>query len=164
VELPAKFLILTAARTSEVLGAKWGEVDEAEGLWTVPAERMKAKRVHRVPLSDRCLEILARAKELSAGSEFLFPGRAPDKPMSNMVFLMMLRRMEVTTTAHGFRSSFRDWVAETTSYPRELAETALAHAVENRVEAAYRRSDLLEKRRALMEEWAAFCSNEQAQR
>jgi integrase len=154
--LALEFLILTAARTSEVLGAKWGEVDETERLWIVPAERMKAKRVHRVPLGDRCLEILARAKELSAGSEYLFPGRAPGKPMSNMVFLMMLRRMTVATTAPGFRSSFRDWAAETTSYPRELAEMALAHTVESKVEAAYRRGDLLQKRRELMQDWASF--------
>jgi integrase len=117
---------------------------------------MKAKRVHRVPLSDRCLEILAGAKGLSAGSEYLFPGRAPDKPMLNMVFLMMLRRMNVATTAHGFRSSFRDWAAEATSYPRELAEMALAHTVENKVEAAYRRGDLLQKRREMMELWGTF--------
>jgi integrase len=120
---------------------------------------MKAKRVHRVPLSDRCLEILARAKELAVGSEFLFPGRAPDKPMSNMVFLMLIRRMNVATTAHGFRSSFRDWAAETTSFPRELPEMALAHTVENWVEAAYRRGDLLERRRALMQDWAAFLTS-----
>jgi len=154
--LALEFLILTAARTSEVLGAKWSEVDLAEKLWTVPAERMKAKRVHRVPLSDRGLAILAWAKELSPESAYLFPGRAPDKPMSNMVFLMMLRRMNVAVTAHGFRSSFRDWAAEQPSFSREVCEMALAHAIENRVEAAYRRGDLFEKRRELMERWSEY--------
>jgi len=154
--LAFEFLILTAARTGEVLGANWEEYDEFERLWTVPANRMKAGRPHRVPLSDRCIAILDRARELGAGSGYLFPGRSGDRPMSNMVFLMLLRRMELDITAHGFRSSFRDWAAETTSFPREIAEMALAHTVENKVEAAYRRGDLLEKRRMLMKAWATF--------
>jgi integrase len=137
--LAFEFLILTAARTSEVLGATWDEYDEAERLWTVPAERMKAGRLHRVPLSSRCVQILERAKLIGGGSRFIFPGRSGTKALSNMVFLMALRRMKLDITAHGFRSSFRDWAAETTSYPRELAESALAHTIENKVEAAYRR-------------------------
>lgn len=121
---------------------------------------MKSGRAHRVPLSHRCLEILRRAKAFGAGSAFVFPGRSRDKPMSNMAFLMLLRRMNQAITAHGFRSSFRDWAAEATSLPREVAEMALAHAVENKVEAAYRRGDLLEKRRQLMEHWAHFVAGE----
>lgn len=156
--LAFEFLILTAARTGEVLGAEWREVNEAEALWTVPAARMKAGREHRVPLSQRALTILARAKTLAPESTLLFPGRKTGKPMSNMVFLMALRRMEVPITAHGFRSSFRDWASEATNLAREVAEMALAHTIENKVEAAYRRGDLLEKRRDMMEQWAGFVS------
>ncbi|MCJ2137442.1 integrase arm-type DNA-binding domain-containing protein [Methylobacterium sp. J-026] len=155
-----EFLILTAARTSEVLGANWSEINKAEALWTVPAARMKAGREHRVPLSERAREVLARARELGGGSALVFPGRAGDRPLSNMVFLMALRRMGASITAHGFRSSFRDWAAEATNLPREVAEMALAHTIENRVEAAYRRGDLLEKRRELMELWGSFCDAE----
>jgi integrase len=159
VRLAFEFLILTASRTNEVLGMKWAEVDEAGRTWAVPAERMKAKRVHRVPLSPRCMEILDRAKQLWGKSTFIFPGRSGDKPLSNMVFLMALRRMNLQATAHGFRSSFRDWAAEQTSFPREVCEMALAHVVENRVEAAYRRSDLFEKRRELMDCWAIYVTS-----
>lgn len=160
--LAFEFLILTAARTSEVLGARWDEVDTAGRLWIVPAARMKAKREHRVPLSERGLTILARARELAAGSSLVFPGRSGEKPLSNMVFLMLLRRMGLGITAHGFRSSFRDWAGERTSLPREVAEMALAHAVENRVEAAYARSDLLERRRELMELWTTYLGSDSA--
>lgn len=156
--LAFEFLILTAARTGEVLGAQWQEFSEAEALWTVPVARMKAKREHRVPLSKRALAILQRAKALDGDSTIVFPGRKLGKPLSNMIFLMALRRMGVAITAHGFRSSFRDWAAEATSLPREVAEMALAHTIDNRVEAAYRRGDLLEKRRELMENWCAFIS------
>ena len=155
--LAMEFLILTASRTSEVLNARWAEVDLDGKTWIVPAERMKAKRAHRVPLAPRCLEILQRAKYLAADSPLVFPGRTNSKPMSNMVLLSMLKRMEVPATTHGFRSSFRDWAAETTSFPRELAEMALAHTIENKVEAAYRRGDLFEKRRTMMEAWAEYC-------
>jgi integrase len=154
--LAFEFLILTAARTGEVLGAKWSEVDLDQKIWTVPAERMKAKRPHRVPLADRSIEVLMRAKDLSGTSELIFPGRLQDRTMSNMVFTMTLRRMKVAATAHGFRSSFRDWAAECTSFPREVAEMALAHTVENKVEAAYRRGDLFEKRREMMGAWQNF--------
>lgn len=159
-KLAFEFLILTAARTSEVLEARWDEIDSDGKLWIIPAARMKAKREHRVPLSDRCLVILGLARPLSTGSAYLFPGRTIERPMSNMVFLQTLKRMEVPVTAHGFRSSFRDWAAETTSHPRELAEMALAHTIENKVEAAYRRGDLLEKRRKLMDDWANYVSTE----
>ncbi|MDB5613933.1 MAG: integrase family protein [Devosia sp.] len=155
-----EFLILTASRTSEALKARWSEIDMSAKLWTVPAERMKAKRLHRVPLSVRCIDILQRARQLVSDSEYIFPGRSNQAPLSNMVFLMTLRRMKVDATTHGFRSSFRDWAAEATNYPRELAEMALAHTIENKVEAAYRRGDLLEKRREMMEAWASFvCKN-----
>ncbi|MFG1294074.1 tyrosine-type recombinase/integrase [Xanthobacter versatilis] len=159
VRLGFEFLILTAARTGEVIGATWDEIDLAEKVWTVPAARMKAKRAHRVPLSERCMEILGEARRL--GNEgYVFPGRSSEKPLSNMAFLMVLRRMEFNVTAHGFRSAFRDWAAEATNHPREVCEMALAHTVENKVEAAYRRGDLFEKRRQLMADWTAFVAIE----
>jgi len=156
VRLAFEFLILTASRTGEVVGAYWTEIDEAQKLWLIPAKRMKAGREHRVPLSPRSLELLEQAKRVSAQSNFIFPGRHYDKPISNMAFLMLIRRLERTITAHGFRSSFRDWASEATSFPREVAEMALAHTIENKVEAAYRRGDLLEKRREMMAAWATF--------
>ena len=158
--LAFEFLILTAARTGEVIGATWTEVDEAQALWTVPGSRMKAGREHRVPLSSRAATILREARSLAGDSAYVFPGRSIAKPMSNMVFLMGLRRMNLTITAHGFRSAFRDWAAETTNIPREVSEMALAHTVENRVEAAYRRGDLLAKRKVLMEDWSVFLQSE----
>ena len=156
--LAFEFLILTATRTSEVLGATWAEIDVDQALWTIPARRIKTGREHRAPLSPRCIEILSRAKDLSAGSDYIFPSRSPKKPMSNMVFLMALRRMKIDTTAHGFRSAFRDWASEQTSYPRQVCEMALAHAIPSKTEAAYRRGDLLEKRRELMLAWARFAA------
>jgi integrase len=159
--LAFEFLILTAARTSEVLGARWAEINLEAQTWTVPADRMKAGKAHAVPLAPRAVAILERARQLWSGKgDILFEGR-PGKPYSNMVFLMMLRRMEVPATAHGFRSAFRDWAAERTNFPREVAEAALAHAIESKVEAAYRRSDLLDKRRKLMEQWAWHCAGEE---
>jgi integrase len=157
--LALEFLILTATRTGEVLGARWQEFDELGQVWTIPDDRMKAARAHRVPLSSRCLEILKRAKLLSAGSPFIFPGRTNTRPMSNMVFLMTLRRMDVPFTAHGFRSSFRDWAAESTNHAREICEMALAHTISNKVEAAYRRGDLLEKRKQIMADWENYCGS-----
>lgn len=158
--LAFEFLILTACRTAEVLRATWSELDLDQRVWTVPADRMKAGRAHRVPLSDPCLKILKRARELSPEGEHVFPGRSGTKPLSNMVFLMTLRRMQLPITAHGFRSSFRDWAAEQTNVPREVCEMALAHVVSNKVEAAYRRGDLFERRRELMRLWAAFIEQE----
>ncbi len=151
--------ILTAARSGEALGAMWAEFDLEAGVWTVPAERMKAGREHRVPLSAPALAIVKKLSELRVSS-FVFPGR-PKKPLSNMALAMTMRRMKVGQfTVHGFRSSFRTWVSEETEFPREIAEEALAHTVGNAVERAYRRGDALEKRRALMDAWAAFCSGE----
>lgn len=154
--LAFEFLILTATRTSEVLLAKWAEFNLDDRCWTIPAERMKAGREHRVPLSERCISILRKAQELDAGSSFVFPGRSSGKPLSNMAFLQILRRMECNFTAHGFRSTFRDWASEETSHPNEICEMALAHAITNKTEAAYRRGDLFERRRQLMADWAAY--------
>jgi integrase len=148
--------ILTACRTSEVLHARWSEFDVDAAVWTIPKERMKAGKPHRVPLSDAVLALL---NQLPRQNEFLFPGARPDKPLSNMSMQMCLRRMQLGHyTVHGFRSSFRDWCGEMTSFPREIAEQALAHAVGNEVERAYRRGDALEKRRELMEAWVGFLS------
>ena len=152
------FLILTAARSNEVLGARWPEIDFARRLWTIPAARMKATREHRVPLPDRAVAIL---REMAAArqSEFVFQGDKPKRPLSTMAFAMLLRRMGVDATTHGFRSSFKDWATERTSFPHELSEMALAHAIKDKTEAAYRRGDLLEKRRQLMTAWARFCAS-----
>lgn len=163
-KLAFEFLILTATRTNEVLGAKWSEIDEKNALWIIPGERMKAQRPHRVPLSVRCVEILKRAKPLAGGSDYIFPGRNGKSSLSNMAFMMVLRRMGLQITAHGFRSSFRDWAGEKTSFPGDVAEMALAHVIKNKVEAAYRRGDLLEKRRQLMEAWADYVNGQKPQR
>ena len=155
-DLAFEFLILTAARTGEVLEARWDEIDLEQTAWTVPATRMKAGREHRVPLAPRCIELLTQARLLAAGSEFVFPGRSGKKPMSNMVLLMTMRRLAAGATVHGFRSAFRDWASERTNFAREVCEAALAHIVKDKTEAAYRRGDLFEKRRELMEPWAKF--------
>jgi integrase len=158
-DLPARaleLLILTAARTGEVLGAQWSEFDLANRLWTVPAERMKAGREHRVPLSDRAVAIV---QEMQRSGDLVFPGAKRGRPLGPSTFQALLRHMGRDVTAHGFRSSFRDWISERTSYPTEVAEMALAHAVGNKVEASYRRGDLLDKRRELMGAWAAFCDS-----
>jgi integrase len=154
--LAFEFLILTAARTGEVLEAKWSEIDLDQATWTIPASRMKAGREHRVPLVPRCIELLGKTKLLAAGCDFIFPGRANDKPMSNMVLLMIMRRLKSGYTVHGFRSAFRDWASERTNFAREICEAALAHTVKDKTEAAYRRGDLFEKRRELMEAWTRF--------
>lgn len=156
-KLAFEFLILTATRTSEVLEAVWHEVDFESQAWTIPASRMKGNREHRVPLSPRCIDLLTQAKSLSDEVDgYVFLGQAANKPMSNMVFLMALRRMEIKVTAHGFRSSFRDWASEQTNFPSDVCEMALAHSVKNKVEAAYRRGDLFEKRRELMDAWTGY--------
>lgn len=153
-----EFTILTAARTGETIGATWDEIDLKSGVWTVPAERIKAGRTHRVPLTARAIEILRVTPE-SDRKGYLFGGRGPSKPLSNMAMLALLQRMERgDLTVHGFRSTFRDWAAEQTNYPREVAEQALAHAIPDKVEAAYRRTDLFERRRKMMDAWAKFAS------
>jgi integrase len=157
--LALEFTILTAARTGEVIGAKWEEVDLERSLWTIPAERMKAGREHRVPLSLRAAEILTTTKELDKA--WLFPA-ASGAALSGMAMAMLLRRMNVDVTVHGFRSGFRDWCAECTGYAHEVAEMALAHTVQNKVERAYRRGDLFDKRRSLMDDWATYCATLEA--
>ncbi|NTZ41784.1 integrase arm-type DNA-binding domain-containing protein [Altererythrobacter sp. SALINAS58] len=154
--LALEFVILTASRSGEVIGAKWNEVDLDKAVWTVPAERMKAAKEHRVPLSPRAVEILESLKPIE--SEWLFPGAKGGK-LSSMAMAMLLRRMEQDCTVHGFRSSFRDWAAECTAYAHEVCEMALAHTIGNKAEAAYRRGDLFEKRRRLMADWVTFCDN-----
>lgn len=155
-----EFAILTAARTNEALGATWSEIDLDGGVWTIPADRMKARRDHRVPLSEPALALL-RSIPREEGSDYVFISpMVKGKPMSNMALLATLKRMDRTDiTAHGFRSTFRDWAAETTAYPDAVVEMALAHAIGNAVEAAYRRGDLFEKRRRLMADWAAYCAS-----
>jgi integrase len=160
--LALRFAILTAARTGEVIGARWSEIDMSEAVWTVPAGRMKAAREHRVPLADDALDALREVAKLRTNPKldgFVFPGGKPGKPLSSMALLMLLRRMNRgDLTAHGFRSTFRDWCAEATNYPREVAEAALAHTLRDKTEAAYQRGDLMEKRRQLMADWASFCA------
>ena len=153
--LALEFTILTAARTGEVLGAKWDEIDLDKAIWTIPASRMKAGKEHRVPLSARAVEILKATQGLR--KEWLFPATKGGK-MSGMAMTMLLRRMDVDVTVHGFRSGFRDWSAECTGYAHEVAEMALAHTIENKVERAYRRGDLFDKRRRLMDDWATYCA------
>ena len=157
-KLALKFLIMTAARSGEIFGARWSEIHFASATWTIPAARMKAKKEHRVPLGLKALCILREAEMLSAGSDFVFPGTKVGRPLSNMVFTMILRRMRMAAqaTPHGFRSTFRDWASEETSTANEVCEMALAHIVSNKVEAAYRRGDLFEKRRELMKQWEIF--------
>lgn len=161
-----EFLILTACRTSEVLNARWSELDLDLTIWTIPAERMKAGREHRVPLSTRACEILKEQRSILQGEHriadhdpYIFPGRKVAHPPSNMSLLQLLKRMGRTDlTVHGFRSTFRDWAGECTNHPREIAEAALAHTVKDKTEAAYARGDLFDKRRVLMSDWANFCA------
>lgn len=169
-----KLAILTATRTNEILKANWNEFDLNKRVWTIPAKRMKAKREHRIPLSSAAIELLNQIPRVESG--FLFEGAKVGKPLSNMAMLMRCRRMDKakfeedgkgwrdfegeTITPHGFRSTFRDWAAETTSFPNIVVEQALAHTIGNAVEAAYRRGDLLEKRAELMEAWAAYIYNQ----
>lgn len=161
--LALAWLILTATRTGETIGTRWDEVDQDAAIWTIPAARMKAKREHRVPLTETTLKILARLPRLE-GNPHLFPGARYGRPISNMALLQLMRGMGYGVggdrgayVPHGFRSSFRDWAGEVSSFPREIAEAALAHVLESKVEAAYQRGDLLLKRRKLMEAWSTWC-------
>jgi len=157
-----EFAILTAARTGEVIGAKWDEIDSGEHLWVIPAERMKAAKEHRVPLSDPALAILEEMRKIRQG-DHIFPGGKEGRPISNMAMSMLLRRMGCgELTVHGFRSTFSDWCSERTNFPAEVREMALAHAVSDMVEAAYRRGDLFDKRRRLIQAWASYCSKSAA--
>ena len=155
-----QFTILTAARTGEVIGARWSEIDLEGGTWTVPGERMKAGREHRVPLTEPAVAVLRAVLPLrnQKHGDWIFPSTRLRKPLSNMAMTALLRRMKrEDITVHGFRSTFRDWAAENTAHSREVAEAALAHVLADKVEAAYRRGDLFEKRRRLMEDWAKYC-------
>lgn len=151
-----EFAILSATRTTEVREATWSEIQG--DLWEIPAERMKASKPHRVPITDRMKELLEEMWPLKAAGDFIFPGDQRIEPLSRMAMLMLLRRMDVDVTVHGFRSAFRDWAGDCTPHPRELIEEALAHAVGGAVERAYRRRDALEKRRALMAAWSTYCA------
>ena len=155
-KLGLEFLILTATRSGEVRNARWNEVNGS--IWTIPAERMKAGVAHRIPLPSRCIEILEEAKEISQGSGFIFEGTKPNKPLSENTFNKLMKELGLEVHAHGFRTSFRTWTQEKTNYPREIAEAALAHSLRDKAEAAYARSDLLEKRTEMMEAWAQFIS------
>lgn len=157
--LALEALILTAARSGEIRGARWDEVDLEQREWVIPAERMKAGVTHIVPLSDQAVEVFQRALKIRVpASDLVFPGQRPKQPLSDMTLLKVLRDMNVAATVHGFRSSFRDWAAEETAYPGEVAEAALAHTVSNKVEAAYRRTDFLAKRKAMMRDWGDYCT------
>lgn len=155
-----ELLILTAARTGEIIKARWSEVDLEAAIWTIPADRMKAGKEHRVPLSQPALDVLGRLKEVSQ-NDFILPGQRPMSGLSNMAFLQLLKRMDRNDlTAHGFRSTFKDWATERTNYPNEVSEMALAHSVGNKVEAAYRRGDLYEKRVRIMRDWGMYCKQQ----
>lgn len=159
VRLGFEFLILTAARSGEMRLARWSEIDFEAKTWTVPADRMKAGRTHMVPLSDRAIEVLHETVKLRRDDSqdgLIFEGGKRGKPMSDMTLTAYLRRAKIDATAHGFRSSFRDWVSDSTMFPREVAEAALAHVIKDKTERAYARSDLFDKRRAMMNAWASF--------
>jgi integrase len=157
-----RFAILTAARSGEVLGARWQEIDMEQAAWTIPGDRMKAGKLHRVPLTAAALDVLRRAADLrttKSPTAYVFPGHRAGSSLSVTALRAVLHRMgRDDLTVHGFRSTFRDWTAESTSYPREVAEAALAHALRDKTEAAYARGDLFEKRRRVMADWAAFCA------
>jgi integrase len=161
-----EFCILTAARTGEVIGARWSELDLIDKTWTVPAERMKGGREHRVPLSPRALAILEEMQAHRHSDDgFVFPGGKDGKPLSNMAFLMLLRRMDRSDlTAHGFRATFKTWATDRTGFQHEIVEASLAHVVGSKVEQAYQRSDHFEKRRRLMQQWATFCTTAPVER
>lgn len=156
-KLAFEFLVLTATRSVETREARWSEVDLQRKVWTIPASRMKAKKEHRVPLTDRCLAILEEAKALKqSNSDLIFPGTREDRPLSDMTLSKLMKELAIPAVPHGFRSSFRDWAGEATAHPREVIEFALAHVIKDKAEAAYARSDLFEKRRTLMEDWTQF--------
>ena len=160
VKLAFELLVLTASRWGEVRGAQWKEIDGAGRTWTIPAARMKAKRAHRIPLAGRAMEILEVARGLAnAGSPLVFPA-ADDGPLPDKALRRLLQHLRILAVPHGFRSTFRDWAAEETEHPREVVEAALAHVVTNQVEAAYARSDLFERRRRLMDQWADYVADE----
>jgi integrase len=152
-----ELLILTATRTGETLGARWSEIDLDQAVWIIPGKRTKMGKEHRVPLSAAAIALLRRIADEHTDEELVFPGTKSGKSLSNMAMLKVLERMKLDVTVHGFRSCFRDWAAEQTDHGRDVAEMALAHTIESKAEAAYRRGDLFMKRKALMEDWAKYC-------
>ncbi|EYD77116.1 site-specific recombinase, phage integrase family [Rubellimicrobium mesophilum DSM 19309] len=161
--LALEFLILTASRSGETREATWPEIDLKKAVWEIPAERMKMKRAHRVPLSPRALEVLREARGLSEANGLVFPGSRPGQPMRDKTLSQVIRVLGFSAHVHGFRTSFRTWAQERTNFPREVAEFALAHVVGSAAEQAYARSDLFEKRRKMMEAWAAYLAQERGQ-
>lgn len=161
-KLALEFLILTAARSGEVREATWDEIDLGAKVWIIPAERMKAKRPHRVPLSARAIEILEAAQDLRQAGDYLFPGAKGARPLSDMTLSKTVKALGYPVDVHGFRTSFRTWAQERTSFPREVAEASLAHMIGDAVEQAYARSDVFEKRRRMMESWAGYLSEQSA--
>ena len=155
VKLAFELVVLTACRSGEVRLSRWSEFDVEQRLWTIPGERTKTGRAHRVPLSTGARSVLRRARECGHGEGFVFSGTRPGRPLSDVALSRLLRQLEIGAVPHGFRSSFRDWCSET-GVAREVAEACLAHVVKNRVEAAYARSDLLERRREVMEAWSTY--------
>ena len=156
-KLAFEFLVLTATRSGEARLAEWKEIDPTRAVWTIPASRMKAKKEHRVPLSDRCLSIVKKAEALrQQESDLVFPGTKAGKPLSDMTLSKLMKELGIAAVPHGFRSSFRDWAGETTAHPREVIEFALAHVIKDKAEAAYARSDLFDKRRKLMVDWDRY--------
>ena len=156
VKLALEFLVLTAARWGEVRWAEWTEIDRDDCVWTIPATRMKSKRQHRVPLCGRAMEMLDAARTLGEGVSPLVFTKRRGKPLVDIELRRLLQKQKIAAVPHGFRSSFRDWAAEETDHPREVIEASLAHVVQNRVEAAYARSDLFERRRILMDDWSRY--------
>lgn len=161
-KLALELLVLTASRSGEVRNAVWSEIDMRAKVWEIPAERMKMKRPHRIPLTPRALSIVEDAKAISDGSELVFPGTKTGKPLSDMTLSKLVKELGFPVDVHGFRTSFRTWAQERTNFPREVAEAALAHLSGDAVERAYARSDLFEKRRKMMEAWAAFLAEKRA--
>lgn len=160
-KLAFEFLVLTATRSVETREAKWSEFDIAKAVWTIPAARMKAKKAHRIPLTPRCLAILEAAEaHKQRESDLVFPGTKQDRPLSDMTLSKLMKELGIAAVPHGFRSSFRDWAGETTNHAREVVEFALAHVIKDKAEAAYARSDLFVKRRALMEDWSFYLEGE----
>jgi integrase len=159
-KLALELLILTACRSGEVRGARWDEFDTAAKVWTIPEERMKMKKLHRVPLCKRALEVIDEAKKLDDGSGLVFPGTKEGRPLSDMTLSKLVKEQGFLVDVHGFRTSFRTWAQERTNFPREVAEAALAHLSGDAVERAYARSDVFQKRRKLMDSWAAFVAEE----
>lgn len=161
-KLALELLVLTASRSGEIRNAVWSEIDIAAKVWEIPAERMKMKRPHRIPLAPRALTILKSAKAISDGSDLVFPGTKKGRPLSDMTLSKLVKELGFPVDVHGFRTSFRTWAHERTNFPREVAEAALAHLSGDAVERAYARSDLFEKRRKMMEAWAAFLAEKRA--